>query len=237
LAKTTRFIFLKPPESYHDFKANEINACATKRKDSYYVIYLSGLAVCDRLIGGVLSAADLSLLGEAKMPLEEVLAQIFISIRRMGEMSATKALSILGNELVHLLDDAQLARARDLSSLISRWTIAHEVGHIIRGHCDMAGSLTTPDVCRNNERDADHFAHNINNLSANPEYSFLGGLINNLMMVATSGRYATISSNTHPAPMERLENLFRNTDSYEAFRARFGLSKENIFNIAKRSMM
>jgi hypothetical protein len=171
------------------------------------------------------------------MPLEEVLVQIFISIKRIGEMSQTKALSILENKLGHLLDDAQLARARDLSSLISRWTIAHEVGHIIRGHVDMAGPLKTPDVRCNNERDADHFAHNINNLSANPETSFLGGLMNNLQTVAASGRHATVSCNTHPAPVERLENLFRNTDSYEAFRARFGLSKENIFNIAKRIMM
>lgn len=152
-------------------------------------------------------------------------------------MSSTNAVSILDKKLGHLLDDAQLARARDLSSLIGRWTIAHEIGHIIRGHVDMAGSLKTPDVRRNNERDADHFAHNINNLSAFPEYSFLGGLMNNLQMVATSGRRATDAANTHPAPMERLENLFRNTDSYEAFRARFGISKENVFSIAKRIMM
>ncbi|NCY20517.1 hypothetical protein EBX31_00990 [bacterium] len=237
LVKATRFIFLKPPESYHGLEANDINACATKKKDDYYVIYLSGQAVCDRLIGGILSAADLSLEGDAKMPLEEVLVQIFISIRRVGKMSTTKAVSILDKKLGHLLDDAQLARARDLASLIGRWTIAHEIGHIIRGHCDMASSLKTPDVLRNNERDADHFAHNINNLSAFPEYSFLGGLMNNLQMVATSGRHATLSGNTHPAPMERLENLLRNADSYEAFRARFNISKENIFTIAKRIMM
>jgi len=171
------------------------------------------------------------------MPLEEVLAQIFVAIARIGKMSTTKAVGILDKKLGHLLDDAQLARARDLACFLGRWTIAHEIGHIIRGHLDMAGSLKTPDVRRNNERDADHFAHNINNLSLSPEYSFLGGLMNNLQMVATSGRRATEAANTHPAPMERLENLFRNTDSYEAFRARFGISKENVFSIAKRIMM
>ena len=67
----------------------------------------------------------------------------------------------------------------------------------------MAGSLKTPDVRRNNERDADHFAHNINNLSLSPEYSFLGGLMNNLQMVATSGRRATEAVQRIEARMER----------------------------------
>ena len=237
LANATRLIFLKPTMSFGGLVPEEINAYATKGEGSYFVIYPSGMAICDRLIAGILSAADLSLTGEARMPLEEILTQLFTSISPNGRMTSNRAVSILDKKLFHLLDEAQLSRAKDLSALICRWTIAHEVGHIIRGHCDIPASLRTPDVRRNNERDADHFAHNINNLSAFPEIAFLGGLVNNLLMIAGEGHRATQDSHTHPAPMERLENLFKNIESFQAFHARFNMSKESIFNVAKRIKM
>jgi hypothetical protein len=232
--KQTKFSFLVPPNSYHGMGAEEINACAAPRKDGYDVVYTFGQAVCDRLIAGILSTADLSVTGNEKLPLEEILAQAFLSIKRIGQMNSGKAINILDKKLFHLLDEAQLSRAKDLASLISRWTIAHEIGHVIRGHCDMPLSLKTPDVRKNNERDADNFAHNINNLSAFPEYSFLGGLANNLQMIALAGIHAAKDGNSHPSPLERLENLFKNTDSYKAFSARFNISKEAIFIITNR---
>ena len=234
---STRLIFLKPKMTFGRIVPEEINAYATKDEKWNYVIYPSGMAICDRLVAGILSAADISLTGEARMPLEEILTQLFTTISTNGRMTSNKAISILDQKLFHLLDDAQLSRAKDLSGLICRWTIAHEIGHIIRGHCDIPASLRTPDVRRNNERDADHFAHNINNLSAFPEIAFLGGLVNNLMMIAGEGHRATIDSHTHPSPMERLENLLKNTESFQAFHARFSVSKESIFNVAKRIMM
>lgn len=171
------------------------------------------------------------------MPLEEILTQLFTAFSPNGRMTSNKAVSILDKKLFHLLDDAHLSRAKDLSALICRWTIAHEVGHIIRGHVDIPVSLRTPDVRRNNEREADHFAHNINNLSAFPEIAFLGGLVNNLLMIAGEGHRATQDSHTHPAPMERLENLFKNIESFQAFHTRFNISEESIFNVAKRIMI
>ena len=237
LGNATRLIFLKSTMNFGDIVPEEINAYANKGKDSYFVIYPSGMAICDRLIAGVLSAADISLTGEARMPLEEILTQLFTAFSPSGRMTSNKAVSILDKKLFHLLDDAHLSRAKDLSALICRWTIAHEVGHIIRGHCDIPVSLRTPDVRRNNEREADHFAHNINNLSAFPEIAFLGGLVNNLMMIAGEGHRATEDSHNHPAPMERLENLFKNIESFQAFHTRFNISEESIFNVAKRIMI
>lgn len=217
-----------------DYTVNASAGVRDPRSGRYPVRYNGGHAIVDRLLAAGISAADLSVGGEIRFPLEEMLTQALDAVHDQPHFTTEVAFGIFESCLLPAAYEVRLGVARSISETISYFTVAHELGHILLGHLDHPPSQWTPDVNRNMERQADTFAANLVSHSAFREYFFMGALANNLQMVARSGAWAVRESPTHPAPMERFELLLRNTDALSEFEHRFGVTKDTLLRIASR---
>ena len=236
-ASRTKFVYLESMETLptSSMPPEAINAFARKEKNGYLVVLPLGQAVFDRLIGGILSAADLQCetTFKAKMSLDIVLREVLQAVKKRRRITVDIAMDLAANELIHLRDDVQLSAGKDIASWISRWTIAHEVGHVVRKHCDPHPGESNSDCRIGMEYEADKFANDISNLSAHREYTFMGGLVNTLAMIVGDPKNADKASPTHPAPLVRFEELLtKNTESAKTFSNRFNISLDELQKIA-----
>jgi hypothetical protein len=207
------------------------------RAGRYKIKYFVGKAIADRVVAAAVSAADFSILGEDRLPLEETLTQAFLSIRKMSysEITISEALEVVEAQLLPLSDEIRLGAAREISNKICRYVIAHEFAHILLGHVDLPISQKKDsDIRKNNERQSDTFASNIINSSFDREFAFLGGLITFLHFICLEPKNARREGDSHPAPFERFELLLKNKNSLESFCARFRTSEMSLRNIAER---
>ena len=203
------------------------------------VKFYGGLHVANRLLAAGVSAADLSReQTEWKFPLLEMLQQSLDSIRasmtRRTPINPPFAFGLLENFLPHVVAlDGCIHRAEELAEMMDFCVLAHEVGHIVHRHGLNPKDLKTPDVRRNNEREADAKAYSILSPMLGQEYYFLGYLLSNLLFLARD-THPDKECDTHPARTERIRMLLEQKSASSGFENRFGVSLKDIQSLIGR---
>lgn len=97
--------------------------------------------------------------------------------------------------------------------------VAHELGHIVLGHCT-AGDWTEV-ISRNNERQADLFACQIIEVFPAKSYGIYANLFVEVLLLWMSP--TNYQPTTHPHSKERVYNMY---DSHDVYFKAFGLERE-----------
>jgi hypothetical protein len=120
------------------------------------------------------------------------------------------------------------ARARSYANAMHAEVLAHELGHIILGHCCVAES-NRHQISRNQEREADSFAASVAVGQLFAEHFVIGGILSNLMLAwISASQGATTGVSTHPASEERVRDYIR---SHIEEAATFGVTPDNIHTV------
>lgn len=199
---------------YHDPSQDVINAFATV-VDSWHreepefwpsIMVCGGAGRFARVIGAALTE-----LGD-ELDIDALLG----ALGSVGSLDNEQARLILA-EALHVpmerySDPAWLSRAKGVSRGILMSILAHETGHIALGHVWAWQKNTERN--RNQEREADSFAHSIASGTADAEIMFFGNFLFHYAYAINEGRDENSAmAQTHPYAEERLYNLIRDNKS------------------------
>lgn len=199
---------------YHDPSQDTINAFATV-VDSWHreepefwpsIMVCGGAGRFARVIGAALTE-----LGD-ELDIDALLG----ALGSVGSLDNEQARLILA-EALHVpmerySDPAWLSRAKGVSRGILMSILAHETGHIALGHVWAWQKNTERN--RNQEREADSFAHSIASGTADAEIMFFGNFLFHYAYAINEGRDENSAmAQTHPYAEERLYNLIRDNKS------------------------
>jgi len=202
--------------------------------------FYGGLHVANRLLAAGVSAADFSReQTEWKFPLLEMIQQsldtIRASVTQGTNLTPASAYAVLENFLPHVVDlDGDVHRAEEIAEKMDFCVLAHEVGHIVHRHGLLPPHLKTPDVKRNNEREADAKAYSILTPMLGQEYYFLGYVLSMLNFLARFPGKKGEESDSHPAISQRLRMLLEQRAASRDFERRFGIDLEDIHLLLAR---
>jgi hypothetical protein len=101
--------------------------------------------------------------------------------------------------------------------------IAHEFGHHFFGHTSDE-SAGDSDSSRMQERQVDAFALQLLDSLAHRDFSHLGAILSILTLAIM--HQDPSEESTHPAPLERLELVFKNREASEICAERFGITAD-----------
>jgi len=202
--------------------------------------FYGGLHVANRLLAAGVSAADLSPdQTEWKFPLLEMIQQsldtIRASVTQGFKLTPVSAYAVLENFLPHVVAlEGDVHRGEEIAEKMDFCVLAHEVGHIVHRHGLMPPHLKTPDVKRNNEREADAKAYSILTPLLGQEYYFFGYVLSMLNFIARFPGKQGEESDSHPAIRQRLQTLLEQRAASRGFENRFGISLEDIRRLMAR---
>ncbi len=198
---------------YHDPSDGAINAFATRfdryrHKGTYEIwptiVVQGGAGRFSRIIGAAL--AD-----------DKELDDLLAALGGAGTIDNALALRVLSNglniPLERFSDEAWLAKAKNISRGILLGILAHETGHIVLGHVWSWGAESN-ERSRNQERQADSFAHSVASGTADADIMFFGNFVFDFAFAINEGKNGdSEASRTHPYSEERLFNLLRDNRS------------------------
>lgn len=222
--------FIQQVRLYHDPSADDINAFATpddvfrKEIDPRYndestpaIVLMGGAGRFARIVGAAIAE-------KAFDDLDELLARI----GKYGKINNDLALQLLSNELniplERFSDEAWLATAKEISRGLLLGIMAHEAGHVALGH--VLSWKSNNERTRNQEREADSFAHSVASGTADADNMFYGNLFFHFAFAIHEGGNAnSAASRTHPYSEERLFNLIRDNSSTAA---KLGITEDDV---------
>jgi hypothetical protein len=144
------------------------------------------------------------------------------------EIGADGALGLLTEHLdiplERFSDEAWLSNAKSISRGIMLGVLAHEAGHIALGH--VWGWNKGSERSRNQEREADSFAHSVASGSADADSMFAGNLMFHFAYAINEAKNGDSEmARTHPYSEERLFNLIRDNASTAKL---YGITEEEM---------
>lgn len=200
---------------YVETSNNIVNAYATI-VDPYReqlwptMIVQGGLGRFSRIVGAVLTEyGDDEKLGDA-------LGEMLIALGNSPEIALESTAGFLCDDLKIPLskfsDEAWVANAKNISRGILLSVLAHEAGHLALGH--VWSWEKNLERSRNQEREADSFAHSVASGTADAENMFWGNFIFHYAYALFEGKDPDSEiARTHPFAEERLCNLIRDNQS------------------------
>lgn len=195
------------------------------RKEPWPTMYvLGGYGRFSRVIGAVLAMENRDPSPENNR-IDKLIEQLAAVIdEKDGKLSIVDADSILaacGGSYDLYSDDGFIADAKSASRGVLLSVIAHEVGHFALGH--VHGKSPTLERSRNQEREADSFAHSVASGGADAENMFWGNFFGDLIFALAEDSGNHDLSRTHPYSKERLANLVRDNRSIAS---KYGIDEE-----------
>lgn len=211
---------------YHDPSDNQINAYATVF-DNWYrpepeicpcIMVCGGAGRFARVIGAAMAEFGDDLDVDALLG----------ALGSAGSLDNEQALYLLSEVLhvpmEHYSDPAWLANAKGVSRGVLMAILAHETGHIALGH--VWAWQKNLERSRNQEREADSFAHSVASGTADAESMFLGNFLFHYAFAINEGRNGNPAvAREHPYSEERLLNLVRDNKSIADL---YGISESDI---------
>ena len=201
-----------------DAENSIVNAYASSANyPSHNIHIFSGLSCTSKLMGIALATfienTDINILRKA-------CAYIGNIIQDTGEFTPTDVINGIDELEINITSLlASEASSYWFGSILS--VIGHELGHICLSHT-IRGDWTNP-VSRNDERQADLFAHSIVSTTPFAKYNILSTLFNEVVFAWLSNSNEPVT--THPCSIERVMNTI---NSHEELLIEYGITKENI---------
>lgn len=223
LTKDTRLYLISQNDTVNAFASAE----DVFRKEEWHTMYvMGGYGRFARVIGAVLAMENRNPDSDGER-LDTLLGQLATVItEKQGGLSIEDADSILaqcGGSYDLFSDEGFVAEAKAASRGILMSVIAHEVGHLALGHVH-TGSRTL-ERNRNQEREADSFAHSVASGGADADSMFLGNFFSDFIFSLLEESGDTDLSRTHPYSEERLYNLIRDNRSIAS---RYGITEDDM---------
>lgn len=131
-----------------------------------------------------------------------------------GTLSKPQAgLFVFEKDLYSIDDDKVVEEAKGIEAGMLIAAIAHEVGHLALGHLYRTKSEKSPEISRNQEREADLFASSVMSASPFGQYIFEGFFLFHFVNAAKDESDLDYKTRSHPYSRERLINLIRQNQS------------------------
>jgi DNA-directed RNA polymerase subunit M/transcription elongation factor TFIIS len=207
----------------------DINAYAQKKTNgTFEVVFYGGLIVAQRVVAAAVAAGDSQAggKGELKQPIQQALGIILRAIKKHNQAFHSRN----GHNLYrHFLSESAMANphlgcSQAIAQAMHGHVIAHEFGHHFFGHTSDE-SAGDSDSSRMQERQVDAFALQLLDSLAHRDFSHLGAILS-ILTLAIMHQDPSEEGSSHPAPLERLELVFKNREASEMCEARFGITAD-----------
>jgi len=207
----------------------DINAYAQKKSNgTFEVVFYGGLIVAQRVVAGAVAAGDSQAggKGDLKQPIQQALGTILRAMKKNNRAFHSRN----GHNLYrHFLSESAMAHphlgcSQAIAQAMHGHVIAHEFGHHFFGHTSDESDGDS-DSSRMQERQVDAFALQLLDSLAHRDFSHLGAILS-ILTLAIMHQDPSEEGSSHPAPMERLELVFKNREASEMCEKRFGITAD-----------
>lgn len=207
----------------------DINAYAQKKSNgTFEVVFYGGLIVAQRVVAAAVAAGDSQAggKGDLKQPIQQALGTILRAMKKHNRAFHSQN----GHNLYrHFLSESAMANphlgcSQAIAQAMHGHVIAHEFGHHFFGHTSDE-SAGDSDSSRMQERQVDAFALQLLDSLAHRDFSHLGAILS-ILTLAIMHQDPSEEGSSHPAPMERLELVFKNREASEMCAERFGITAD-----------
>lgn len=207
----------------------DINAYALKKNNgTFEVVFYGGLIVAQRVVAAAVAAGDSQAggKGDLKQPIQQALGTILRAMKKHNRAFHSRN----GHNLYrHFLSESAMANphlgsSQAIAQAMHGHVIAHEFGHHFFGHTSDE-SAGDSDSSRMQERQVDAFALQLLDSLAHRDFSHLGAILS-ILTLAIMHQDPSEEGSSHPAPLERLELVFKNREASEMCEARFGITAD-----------
>ena len=207
----------------------DINAYAIKKPTGIFeIVFYGGLIVAQRVVAAAVASGDAQSGGRGvlKQPIQQALGIILRAIKNNNRAFHSRT----GHALFrHFLTESAMANpglgcSQAIAQAMHGHVIAHEFGHHFFGHTADEGQAS-PDTSKMQERQVDAFALQVLDSMAHRDFSHLGSILS-ILTLAIMHQDASEEGWSHPAPLERLELVFKNREAAVMCEERFGITAE-----------